>query len=263
MKSTIFTSLTVLRALAGVSAIGYNESNPSDYGVEQFNDYVQVSFTNGPLTLKGVIFGRTGTDVAFSSWASRATCGTSSFPGSGFKCVDTAIQNVTYLAASGVVQNSGNVANVQLIQPNNAAEVGYYTNYDEGQGPSFSPASDDQYSPQFGDCSNVMAKTGGVVGRFIFPTRGFKVTCKGSGVQKAALNQNSWNSLLTQLSQAMRDNNYSAARFVVLRNPSTSNIATVRCHLTAPNIAQYGMDQCPDSIPAWGKNLSGADTVPR
>jgi len=262
MKNSILSPLALLTGmLAGVNAAGYNESTPAYFGVEQFNTYEPISLAYGPLNLTGFLFGNTGTSVTFASWAARATC--NSGYGSGYDCVNAAIQNATYLAASGVVQDAGNYMNTMLLAPANAGQAGYYSTSDIGQGPSCSSSTDDSYPPQTSNCTGSLAGTGAPAARFTFPTRGIKVTCKNACGAKVAINEDNWNGLLTQLTQAMSDNNYFAARFVVLRTASTPYIATVRCRVTVPNVSEYPMSACPDSLPAFGAGITAADLSPQ
>ena len=240
-------------------AISYNESNPAAFGVESFQDYVPLSYTYGPLKLTGFAFGRTGTSTTFDSWSSTVSCNSAS----GFGCVQLAIQSATYGAANGVAVNSnqGNLVNTILITKNNGGNSGYYSQQDVGQGPSCNTNTDDPYAQQSGSCSNTM-KPGSSppTNAFTFATRGIKVTCKSTCGQHNSIDVNNWNSLIANVAQALRSNNYFASRFVVERI-SSPNFAIARCRVTVPNIAQFGMDQCPDSIPAWGNQAYSADSV--
>ena len=117
-----------------------------------------------------------------------------------------------------------------------------------GQGPSCDPSTDDSHPPQSNNCSysngypyqlqpNANQPTGG---SFDLTTHGIKVTYKNAcRANTNALDQGNWNVLITQLVQGMHDYNYFAA--VILR-----------CRLTVPNIAQFGMDICPDEIDPYG-----------
>ena len=114
MISTIVAVMLATKA----SATGYNESSPRYYGVDMPADdsSTGVSYSYGPLKLRGVIFGQAeaGGPSSFMAWAKTVTCPT--LGASGYTCVDWAIQNASYHAAEGVQQATPqNIFNLSLI----------------------------------------------------------------------------------------------------------------------------------------------------
>ncbi|KAK9419942.1 putative Dihydroorotase, homodimeric type [Seiridium unicorne] len=95
-------------------------------------------------------------------------------------------------------------------------------------------------------------------GRYSFPTRGIKVTCKAACGQSNSLGQGNWNGIIGQVTAFLRDNNYYAARFTGIR--LTTNTVVARCRVTSPSNSQFGIDICPDQIPHSGANILAADS---
>ncbi|KAF2997731.1 hypothetical protein E8E14_002547 [Neopestalotiopsis sp. 37M] len=231
----IQTLVFVIPLVMTVSARGYNEG---DYvGVESYDYLSSMSFTyNNILQLDGIAFGNNPAKT-FATWAS-------------------AIKSASYAAAEGVRGTSSNVENTIALSGTNTQQ-GAYSNEDIGQGSSCTqPAT---YATQPSSCPVTGLNSVPLAsGRYSFPTRGIKVTCKAACGQSVSIDQGNWNGIIGQLTAFLRDNNYYAARFTVSR--LTTHTVVARCRVTSPNIGQFGIDVCPDQIPHAGATVLAGDS---
>ncbi|KAK6220694.1 hypothetical protein LQW54_001885 [Pestalotiopsis sp. IQ-011] len=248
------TLVFVIPLVMTVSAKGYNEG--SYLGVESYGTPSSMHFTyNSILQLDGIGFGNNPAK-SFATWAADATCNLGGTAASGFTCVDSAIKSASYAAAEGVRGSATDLENTIALSGTNTQQ-GAYNSADFGQGSSCTLPT--TFAAQPDTCQVTGLNSVPLAsGRYSFPTRGIKVTCKAACGQSNALDQGNWTGIIGQLTAFLRDNNYYAARFTVSR--LTTNTVVARCRVTSPSISQFGIDVCPDQIPHSGATVLSADS---